>query len=235
MKRLLRPVLLTMLAVAAFLVGAFAVGTVATAATLAPLTIHTCSYDGHHNTALSTETTTERGPPAVAYDYAAAPSAGDHGSRGASPRSQAGSIRTHTTYDHTARSAQPAGGRATTRTASGGHAPGMRAVLGVRCAANAGERSVAIGEDMANRVEPFAKKIGADTYKADPSAPREMWMENNRSWIRKQMEDGCTIYDCGPAPGRANFPGPTSPYYKMELDALRDYPNYIRVWLGEQP
>jgi len=99
-------------------------------------------------------------------------------------------------------------------------------------AANAGERSVAIGEDMTNRVEPFAKRIGADTYKADPSAPRETWMENNRAWIRKQMEDGCTVYDCGPAPGRANFPGPTSPYYRMELEELRNYPNYIRVWLG---
>ena len=31
-------------------------------------------------------------------------------------------------------------------------------------------------------------------------------MENNRAWIRKQMEDGCTVYDCGPAPGRASFP-----------------------------
>ena len=106
-------------------------------------------------------------------------------------------------------------------------------VVATGVAANAGERSVAIGEDMTNRVEPFAKRIGADTYKADPSAPRETWMENNRAWIRKQMEDGCTVYDCGPAPGRANFPGPTSPYYKMELEELRNYPNYIRVWLDE--
>lgn len=113
-------------------------------------------------------------------------------------------------------------------------APSQLQVVSGHCvAANAGERSVAIGEDMTNRVEPFAKKIGADTYKADPSAPRERWMENNRSWIRKQVDDGCTIYDCGPAPGRANYPGPTSPYYKMELDELRNYPNYIRVWLGE--
>jgi hypothetical protein len=98
-------------------------------------------------------------------------------------------------------------------------------------AANSGRRSVAIGEDMTNRVEPFAKNIGADTYKADPTAPREMWMKNNRDWIRKQMDDGCTIYDCGPAPGRSNFPNPTSPYYQMELDeiGLRNYPFYIRV------
>ena len=46
------------------------------------------------------------------------------------------------------------------------------------------------------------------------------------------MEDGCTVYDCGPAPGRANFPGPTSPYCKMELEEFRNYLNYIRVRLG---
>ena len=99
--------------------------------------------------------------------------------------------------------------------------------------ATVGERAVVIGEDMTNRVEPFAQKIGARTYKADPTAPREMWMENNRLWIRKQVEDGCTVYDCGPAPGRSNFPEPTSPYYKMELGELTGYPNYVRVWLGD--
>ena len=109
--------------------------------------------------------------------------------------------------------------------------PERLVVVATGVAANGGRRSVAIGEDMTNRVEPFAKKIGADTYKADPTAPREMWMKNNRDWIRKQMDDGCTIYDCGPAPGRSNFPSPTSPYYKMELDeiGLRNYPYYFRV------
>lgn len=112
-----------------------------------------------------------------------------------------------------------------------GKAGSSAARLATRGAANGGRRSVAIGEDMTNRVEPFAKRIGADTYKADPTAPREMWMKNNRDWIRKQMDDGCTIYDCGPAPGRSNFPNPTSPYYQMELDeiGLRNYPFYFRV------
>jgi hypothetical protein len=100
-------------------------------------------------------------------------------------------------------------------------------------AVNEGRRSVAIGEDMTNRVEPFAEKIGADTYHADPTAPREMWMKNNRDWIRKQMDDGCFIYDSGPAPGRSNFPNPTSPYYQMELEqiGLRNYPFFVRIWL----
>jgi hypothetical protein len=42
------------------------------------------------------------------------------------------------------------------------------------------------------------------------------------------MDEGCTIYDCGPVPGRANYPNPTSEYYQMELNeiAKRGYPHY---------
>lgn len=29
---------------------------------------------------------------------------------------------------------------------------------------------------------------------------RDMWMKNNRDWVRKQTDDGCFIYDCGPLP-----------------------------------
>jgi hypothetical protein len=54
-------------------------------------------------------------------------------------------------------------------------------------------------------------------------------MGHNRAWINQKMDEGCTIFDCGAAPGRANFPGPTSPYYRMELEeiARRSYPRYI--------
>ena len=40
------------------------------------------------------------------------------------------------------------------------------------------------------------------------------------------MDEGCTIYDCGAAPGRANYPGATSEYYQMELNEIekRGYP-----------
>ena len=84
---------------------------------------------------------------------------------------------------------------------------------------------------MEGRVIPFAKKNGADWYKSDPDAPPSMWMENNRQWIRDRMDEGCRILDCGPAPGRTNYPNPTSPYYQMELDEIfkRGYTNYIRV------
>jgi hypothetical protein len=43
------------------------------------------------------------------------------------------------------------------------------------------------------------------------------------------MDEGCTIIDCGPAPGRKNYPKPTSPYYQMELDEIagRGYGRYV--------
>jgi len=97
-------------------------------------------------------------------------------------------------------------------------------------AGGAGERAIVIGEDMEGRVIPKSRELGADVY--DPSAaPESEWMENNRKWINDRMDDGCTIYDCGAAPGRANYPNPTSPYYQMELDeiAKRGYPT---TWVG---
>jgi hypothetical protein len=45
-------------------------------------------------------------------------------------------------------------------------------------------------------------------------------MAENRQWINERMDEGCKIYDCGAAPGRANYPAPTSPYYRMELEEI---------------
>ena len=86
-------------------------------------------------------------------------------------------------------------------------------------------RKIVIGEDMAGRVIPEAKRLGADYYDP-PNLPPDQWMDANRKWINDRMDEGCTIINCGPAPGRANYPDPTSPYYQMELDeiARRNYP-----------
>jgi len=56
-------------------------------------------------------------------------------------------------------------------------------------------------------------------------------MQNNKDWINQKMDEGCTILDCGAAPGRANFPNATSPYYQMELDQIgqRGYPLYRTI------
>lgn len=98
-------------------------------------------------------------------------------------------------------------------------------------ASQAGSReSIVIGEDMAGRVIPTAKARGAAAYDP-PSAPSETWMGNNRNWINQKMEEGCRILDCGAAPGRANYPEATSPYYRMELDEIekRNYSNHEHI------
>ena len=91
-------------------------------------------------------------------------------------------------------------------------------------------RTIVIGEDMGGRVIPTAQSLGADVY-APPVAPPEQWMQNNMNWINSQMDQGCTILDCGADPGRSNYPAPTSPYYQMELNQIRQrgYQNYFSI------
>ena len=89
-------------------------------------------------------------------------------------------------------------------------------------------RPVVIGEDMAGRVIPAGLRMGADVYSPPYFESATQSMAHNRVWINEQMNQGRGIVDVGPAPGRANFPEPTSPWYAMERDqiAQRDYPWY---------
>jgi hypothetical protein len=89
-----------------------------------------------------------------------------------------------------------------------------------------GRPPVVVGERMEVRVQPFADRIGGETYNPDPTAPEEEWEQNQLDWITKQMDDGRTILDCGPAPGNANYPEITSPWYNIEKNAIaaRSYP-----------
>ena len=91
-------------------------------------------------------------------------------------------------------------------------------------------KTVVIGEDMSGRVIPTAKANNAEWY-SPPNSPPEQWMENNKNWINQKMNEGCTILDCGAAPGRASYPSPTSPYYQMERQQiqLRNYQNYKQI------
>lgn len=72
---------------------------------------------------------------------------------------------------------------------------------------------------MESGVIPTAEKLGADYYNP-PDAPLSEWMGSNRQWINDRMDEGCTVYDCGTAPSRANCPDPTSLYYEMERKAI---------------
>ena len=79
---------------------------------------------------------------------------------------------------------------------------------------------VVIGENMPQRVIPFAKKIGASYFKARGTNSK-YFMRNNRQWIRRQMRQGKEIFDIGIERGRAI----RSPYYRMEKEMLKKY-NY---------
>ena len=85
--------------------------------------------------------------------------------------------------------------------------------------------AVVIGEDMAGRIRPYAESIRAGYYDPPPGPPY-LWLNNNLEWINEVMDEGCRILDGGPAPGRENFPYPTSPYYFEERVqiGLRGYP-----------
>jgi len=90
-------------------------------------------------------------------------------------------------------------------------------------------RIAVIGEDM-GRVKPFAKRYGYEYFETK-SSPSQ-WMRENRAWIRARMDEGYTIVDLGPAPGRANYPYITSDFYRMELGQIlgRSDQGWLPIW-----
>ena len=79
--------------------------------------------------------------------------------------------------------------------------------------------AIVIGENMKERVIPYAKKIGADWYRARGKNPLN-WMRNNREALRTWMAKGKKIIDTGPDLIRRKIRGP-SPNYEMETRILR--------------
>jgi hypothetical protein len=88
-----------------------------------------------------------------------------------------------------------------------------------------GNHKIVIGEDQAGRVIPAANALGA-SYLNLTNAPTTDWLTINVQWINDCMNEGFTIYDIGPAKGRAKFPDATSMYYSAELEQIknRSYP-----------
>ena len=165
------------------------------------------------------------------HDNRGPPRADDPGSIGISPRPRVTDARADTMYDHPSPLVHFNADWATASREVEATARDSSPTQPCGVATKTERKTIALGEGMEDRVIPFAKKNGADWYKPDPNAPPSQWMENNRQWINDRMDEGCRILDCGPAPGRANFPGPTSPYYQMELDEIfkRGYVDYQRV------
>jgi hypothetical protein len=83
---------------------------------------------------------------------------------------------------------------------------------------------VVIGESM-QRVQKFADEIGAEVFTPSPGLSSEGIMAENMQWIDNVMAQGRKIYDIGPVKGKG-----TSPFYKMESDAIKGYANVIRVY-----
>jgi hypothetical protein len=83
---------------------------------------------------------------------------------------------------------------------------------------------------MRGRVIPDAQRMGSDFYSPPRIDNPTQSMAHNRYWINEQMNQGRGIIDIGPAPGRARFPEPTSPWYGMERGQIaeRGYPWYVQ-------
>ena len=78
------------------------------------------------------------------------------------------------------------------------------------------KRTVVIGEDMINRVIPFAEKNGFKYFKPRGKNPAN-WMKNQKQWIHRQVKDSETeIINIGPKGVE-----PISKYYKLELEAIK--------------
>lgn len=82
-------------------------------------------------------------------------------------------------------------------------------------------RPIVIGENMVDRVIPYAKKVGAEWYKPYSKNPGN-WMKNNERWLNKMVKQGREIIDIGIDPVRSM----RSSYYEMELGLLNklNYP-----------
>jgi RHS repeat-associated protein len=82
-------------------------------------------------------------------------------------------------------------------------------------------KTIVLGENMLERVIPYAERINGQWFKARGTNSAN-WMRNQVQWIRRQIKDpNTTIIDVGPDPSRAV----RSPYYQKELEM-------IKKWLG---
>jgi RHS repeat-associated protein len=88
--------------------------------------------------------------------------------------------------------------------------------LGAGYKASKGLKPVVIGENMRDRVIPYAKEIGADWYKPRSNNP-ERWLGNNERWLKTKMAEGREIIDIGIDPLRTT----RSPYYEAEKHLIQ--------------
>ena len=91
-------------------------------------------------------------------------------------------------------------------------------------------KPVVIGENMKNRVEPYARMIGAETID-DWLARRKWTLELNAVWVQEMMKQGRRVIDIGPDFARRAKGVAPSTAYGLERKLLKGYPNYERRFL----
>ncbi len=89
--------------------------------------------------------------------------------------------------------------------------------LGAGYKASKGLKPIVIGENMKDRVIPYAKEIGADWYKPRSNRP-DRWLANNERWLKTKIIEGREIIDIGIDPLRTI----RSPYYEAEKKLIHN-------------
>lgn len=94
------------------------------------------------------------------------------------------------------------------------------------------KKPVVLGETMVSRVNPVAKKIGANVYnpnkniKPNPNRQLEKMRQfrNQKQWINRQIKSNRPIYDIGKHRNKPKEKGKStnrSDFYKIETQALK--------------
>jgi hypothetical protein len=91
-------------------------------------------------------------------------------------------------------------------------------------------KPVVIGENMKTRVEPYARRIGAETID-DWLAGRKWTLELNAVWVQEMMKQGRRVIDIGPDFARRAKGVAPSTAYGLERRLLKGYLNYERRFL----
>jgi len=94
-------------------------------------------------------------------------------------------------------------------------------------------KTLVIGENMTDKVIPYAKKIGAETYPGMPGFKPGMEAEgllHNQKAIEQKMAEGYKILDIGPDFAKRKLTGGPSPNYQMERTITKDYEGYQKMF-----
>lgn len=99
--------------------------------------------------------------------------------------------------------------------------PGLTGVgLGIRGVGKATTKTIVIGENMAERVIPYANKIGAKYYNPTKTVQQmgglKKALQGNIQWVKDMVSKGYKVLDVGPK-GK----NPTSFFYKAEVGTLK--------------